>query len=228
MANYFKNLPNIKVQIPEPDSSIKNYIEIKNLFRRVKAKSQTLRNLTYFEKYTIPGDDKPYNVSYNVYGSPKYEWIILLVNDIVNVYTEWPLSSIEFENMIRQKYGTQGELATHHLETKEIRDIQGNIIIPAGLTVDQHFTKTLPSGRVVSGDELINNITFYEYETRLNESKRDIFLPYPDAIFTIEKEMKSLMQYKKSVDTIDNKSNSKNSGDDDFYLLQYITGTIFR
>lgn len=226
MAHYFSYLPNIKVGIPEPNSSLKNYVEVKNLFRRVKAKSQTLRNLTYFEKYSIPGDDKPYNVSYNVYGTPKYEWLILLVNDIVNIYKEWPLSSVEFEIMIRQKYGTQGELQTHHYETKEIRDLQGNIIIPAGLTVNQDFTKTLPTGRVLSGDELIDNVTFYEYEKRLNESKRDIYMPYPSSLFTIENEMKTLMQYKRSIDTSDNRSNIKNSGDDDYYLFQYFTSGI--
>lgn len=226
MSNYFSHLPNIKVGIPEKNSSIKNYIEIKNLFRRVKAKSQTLRNMTYFEKYSIPGNDKPYNVAYNVYNNPKYEWIILLVNDIVNIYTEWPLSSEEFEVMIRDKYGTQGELQTHHYETREIKDLQGNVIVPAGLTVSQDFTKKLNNGVILAGDDILENITYYEYETRLNESKRDIFLPYPSALFAIENEMKTLLQYKRSIDTEGNKSNLKNSGDDDFYLFKYITSGI--
>lgn len=225
MSNYFSYLPDIKVGIPEQDTSLKNYIEIKNLFRRVRAKSQTLRDLTYFEKYSIPGDDKPYNVSYNVYGTPKYEWIILLVNDIANLYKEWPLSSREFEFMIREKYGVQGELETHHYETKEIKDQRGNIIVPAGLTVSADFTKTLGQ-TILSGDQLIDNITYYEYEMRLNEAKRDIFLPYPDAIFTIQNELTTLMQYKRSIDTSDNRSNMKNSGDDDYYTFKYFTSGI--
>jgi len=61
---------------------------------------------------------------------------------------------------------------------------------------------------------------------RLNESKRDIFLPYPSALFAIENEMKTLLQYKRSIDTEGNKSNLKNSGDDDFYLFKYITSGI--
>lgn len=225
MSQYFSYLPNIKVGIPEQDTSLKNYIEIKNIFRRVKASSQTLRDLTYFEKYTIRGDAKPYNVSYDVYGTPKYEWLILLVNDIVNVYKEWPLSAREFEIMIREKYGVQGELETHHYETKEVKDLQGNVIVPAGMTVDENFTKRL-GPNLLAGEQIFENITYYEYEMRLNESKRNIYMPYPEALFTIEKEVTSLLQYKRSIDTSDNRTNMKNSGDDDYYLFKYISSGI--
>ena len=161
MANYFSYLPNIKVGVPEANTSLKNYVEVKNLFRRVKIRAETLRNLTYFEKYTIPGDEKPYNVSYNFYKTAEYEWVILLLNDITNVYTQWPLSRREFEIMIREKYGSQGELETHHYETKEIKDLQGNIVVPAGMVVDRDFTKRL-GNTIVSGDQLVERITHYE------------------------------------------------------------------
>jgi hypothetical protein len=226
MSNYFSYLPNIRVGIPEENNSLKNYVEIKNLFRRVRFAAESVRKITYFEKYNIPGDDKPYNVSHNIYNTPRYEWIILLLNDITNVYTQWPLSQREFEYMIREKYGTQGELQTHHWETNEIKDVKGNIIIPKGMVVSENFTKTLPNGNILSGGELVSRITHYEYEYRINESKREIFLPYPDAMFAITNELTRLLQYYSSVDTQNLDNNTKNSGDDDFYNFKYFNLSI--
>lgn len=223
MPNYFSYLPNIKVGIPEQNSSLKNYIEIKNIFRRVKFVTESIRNLTFFEKYSIPGDDKPYHVSYNIYGTPDYEWIILLVNDITNIYTEWPISQREFEYMIRDKYGTQGELQTRYWETNEIKNIQGDIIVPKGMIVSENFTKTLANGNILSGNQLVHRITHYEHEMSLNESKRDIYLPYPDTMFTIINELTTLLQYDSSIDTRNVDNNSKNSGDDDYYNFRYFS-----
>jgi len=220
MANYFSYLPNIKVGIPTKNSSLKNFVEVKNIFRRVKVRAETLRNLTYFEKYTIPGDSKPYNVSYDIYGTPDYEWIILLMNDITNVYKDWPLTQREFEFMIREKYGISGELETHHWETKEIKDVNGTIIVPAGMVVDQNFTKRLGQ-TILSGEELVVRITHYEHELRLNEEKREIYLPYPDRMFAIINELTTLLQYDTSIDTEGLGGNTKNSGDDDYYTFQY-------
>lgn len=220
MSNYFSYLPDIKVGVPEENTSIKNYVEVKNIFRRVRPRIDTLRNLTYFEKYSIPGDDKPYNVSYDFYKTPDYEWVILLLNNITNIYTEWPLSQREFELMIREKYGAVGELETHHWETKEFKNLNGVTIVPAGMIVDENFTKRIGQ-TIVSGDELVERITNYEYEVRLNEEKRSIYIPYPDRIFPIINELTTLMQYESSIDTEGLGGTSKNSGDDDYYTFQY-------
>lgn len=219
MAKYFSYLPDIKVGIPQADSSLKNYVEVKNIFRRVKVKASALRNITYFEKYSIPGDEKPYQVSYQFYKTPDYEWVILLLNDITNVYKQWPLSQREFELMMKEKYGT-GDLDTHHWVTNEIKDLKGNIVVPAGLIVEENFTKRLGS-TILSGSELVRRVTNYEYEREINEEKRDIYLPYPDRMFAITNELTTILQYESSIDTQGLGYNTKNSGDDDYYSFQY-------
>jgi len=219
MAKYFSYLPDIKVGIPQAGTSLKNYIEVKNIFRRVKVKASALRNITYFEKYSIPGDEKPYQVSYEFYKTPDYEWIILLLNDITNVYTQWPMSQKEFELMMKEKYGTN-DTNTHHWVTNEIKDLNGNIVVPAGLIVEQNFTKRLGS-TILSGSELISRVTNYEYEREINEAKRDIYLPYPDRMFAITNELTTILQYESSIDTQGLGYNTKNSGDDDYYSFQY-------
>jgi len=222
MANYFSYLPSIRVGVPDGNSSLKNYVEVKNIFRKVKVRTEALRNLTYFEKYTIQGDEKPYNISYNFYKTPDYEWIILLMNDITNVYTQWPLSQREFEIMIRTKYGVNGEQRIHHWETKEIKDLNGNIVVNAGTIVYEDYTKQL-GPNILSGDELVRSVSYYEYEQQLNEDKREIYLPFPDQIFAIQNELVSALQYEPSIDNEGLGADRKNSGDDDFYTFKYFS-----
>lgn len=231
MSKYFSYIPNIRVGVPEQNNSLKNYVEVKNLFRRVKFAAGAARNLTYFEKYSIPGDDKPYNVSHTIYGTPDYEWVILLLNDITNVYTQWPLSQREFEAYIHEKYisnGINAELNTHHWETREVRNLRGDIVVPAGMIVNEDFTKLLPNGNILAGDEIVNRVTNYEHEYRLNEAKRDIYLPYPDTIFSVMNELQSLLQYFESIDTQSSTNMTKNSGDEDFYNFKYFNLGITR
>lgn len=222
MSKYFSYLPNIKVGIPQKNTNLKNFVEVKNIFKRTKVTASALRNLTYFEKYTIPGDDKPYNVSYNIYRTPDYEWVILLLNDITNIYTQWPLSAKEFSIMIREKYGTQGELETHHWETKEIKDINGNIVVASGMVVEQNFTKRLGLN-ILSNEQLVNRVTYYDHEQRINESKREIYLPYADRIQAIINQMTSALTYDESIDTQGLGGGTKNSGDDDYYTFEYFS-----
>lgn len=215
MSNYFSHLPNIKVGIPEKDSSLSNYIEIKNIFRRVKPNLDELKKFTYFEKYSIQGDEKPYQVSKKIYGTIKYEWLILLLNNITNVYTDWPLSGREFENMMAKQYGTRDQ-DTRHWETKQII-FENNVVLEGGIIVNPDFKFTLPNRIILTGDDVVERITNYEYEMRQNEKKRDIYLPFPGTVERFVIELQQLLQYYESIDTRDAGTNSKNSGDEQYY-----------
>jgi hypothetical protein len=200
MANYFSNLPNIKVGVPDGSNSLSNSVEIKNIFRRAKPHIENLRNKTIFEKYIIPGNYKPYQVSREVYGTVDYEWVILVINDIHNIYTGWPLSSEQFEMMIKSKYGTK-QNETKYWETKEIK-YKNNVILEAGLVVPQTFTYKLPDGQILAGDLLVDRISHYEYEERMNEKKREIYLVYPRLLFKFVTEFREALQYDPSNDVI--------------------------
>lgn len=89
MANFFSLVPNIRVGVPgSKDAFDQEYVEIKNIFRRVKTNFDQMKGLMAFEKYSIPGDELPYHVAQRIYRSTKYEWVLLLTNNITNVYTQ--------------------------------------------------------------------------------------------------------------------------------------------
>jgi hypothetical protein len=219
MPNFFSNLPNIVIGDPNSDSVPSNFVITKNLFRRSKVIPEVLRNFTYFTKYTIPGNMKPYQVSYDIYGSVDYEWIVLISNDITNVYDQWPLSAIELQTKISKQYGVkQNEIK--YWRTKEVKNSKGNIIVPKNLVVNDTYTYRLPNGEFISKNNLIEAVTNYEYELEKNDEKRNIYLVFPELLERFVTEYQQAIQYPKHEDLINTQPNLKGPGNESYDRLK--------
>ena len=121
--------------------SSSEYIEVKNLFKRGKIRDDIFKDVTYFTKYSIQGDDRPDNVAFQVYQDSKLDWVVLLANNIINIQDEWPLTQESFENYLLNKYGNEQSIhGVHHYESKEIKNSMGSTILKEGLHVPQYFT----------------------------------------------------------------------------------------
>lgn len=220
MANYFSVVPNIRVGFPgSKETYDQEYVIMKNLFRRVKADFSKIKGFLSFEKYNIPGDESPYQVSQRIYKTPDYEWVILLTNNITNVYTQWPLTQVQLQDRMRRKYGTK--LAeNHHWETKEVI-FEGVQIVKPGLIVERDYAVRRPDGQIIAGNILVRPVSNYEYEYELNEKKRTIYLLDPAVINAFINQMEKALSYKFSSDNIDDLT--KSSGDDDeFYSVRVL------
>ena len=82
MASYFSYVPEFEYVSRFHHSKISQYINVKNLFKRGKIKSDIFEDLMFFEKYKIIGDDRPDNVAAQVYDDSSLDWVILLSNNI--------------------------------------------------------------------------------------------------------------------------------------------------
>ena len=89
MPAYFRNVPDFEYVSRTADTKqISEYQKVKNLFKRGKLKNDIFKDLTYFTKYQIVGDDRPDNVAFNVYDDETLDWVVLLSNNIVNIQSE--------------------------------------------------------------------------------------------------------------------------------------------
>lgn len=210
--HYFSIVPNIRVGYPGSKNTWdQEYVVMKNIFRRTTMDFSKNKAVMTFEKYVIFGDDKPYQVSQRIYGSPKYEWVILLTNNIVNVYSQWPKSNDEFDIYFRKKYGTNIE-GLYHYVTKKV-EYQGIEVVEEGTVVDVDYKFTLPNGTVIGSDSLVRPVSNYEYEYTKNEEKRSIYLINPFVIDDFIAEMERLLRYQFSSDITS--QDVKDSSDDD-------------
>lgn len=142
---YFKKVPNFEyVSRDLEKNSLSDYTIVKNLFKRAKIRDDIFKNISYFEKYTIVGDERPDQVAGKFYDDPTLDWLILLSNNINNVYEEWPKTQYAFNEHLLEKYGSYEDLYSgiHHYETIEKKTRDGYIIVESGKRVNEGFYKS--------------------------------------------------------------------------------------
>ena len=194
---YFRELPNLLYPsfLSEKVSSL-DFIEVKNIFRRVKMRDDLFNNFTLFDKYEIPEGARPETVAEELFGSPNFDWIILTVAGIINVRNEWPLSNRDLYNYVDNKYGDSIN-SNRFFETIEVKNSDEQLILPKGKIVDSNFTIPKPGEPTAILNPVVG-ITNYEYETRLNEEKRNIFVLREEYLQEFIEDMKDIMTYAES------------------------------
>ena len=198
---YFRQVPDFEYVSRLPNAKISDYIRVKNLFKRGKLADDIFPNLSFFTKYQIEGDDRPDNVAYKVYNDATVDWVVLLSNNYTNIQSEWPLLQNDFDRYLLDKYGTYEKLnAAHHYETTEIKNIDGATITPAGLTVASDYSVTYydaATGQEVEKENTATEVTNYEYESKIEDEKRNIYLLKPEYLNVIKDDMRDVMPYEK-------------------------------
>ena len=206
MSNYFRKVPDIEYVNRLPDSSIGDYIKVKNIFKGVSIREDILQDLTVFEKFQIVGDDRPDNVAFEFYGDSNLDWLVLKCNNIINVQSEWPLTQTDFNEYLLDKYGDYNTLynGIHHYETKEIKSSKGVIIVPEGLQVSENYKVTyfdLALGQhrssLIEEKDIATSITNYDYEINIENEKRNIYLLKRGYTSLVEEDLEREMKYKK-------------------------------
>ena len=212
MSNYFRRLPNLDYpSLLKDRESNTDFIQTKNLFRRTKIREDLFANFMQFDKYEIVGDERPDNVSEKVYGRDDLDWVVLLSNNIIDINNEWPLSQLQLNRFLADKYTPQELVSIHHYETLELRDNKNQLILPAGLVVDEDFNlEYLSGGQIKSTNSLVEGrpvraVTFFDYENDLNEQKRNINVIKKDFLGMFIKDFERIMKYDKSSQYVNRK-----------------------
>ena len=138
---YFNELPNIEYVNRFKNSKSNDEVTIaKNLFRRSKLREDLEAVFTSFDFYKIQENERPDQIAQRVYNDPELDWVVILVNNIQDYYSDWPLSNAELHNYLIEKYGSEDKLTeVHHYETIRATDTFGRLLIPGGLEVDKSY-----------------------------------------------------------------------------------------
>ena len=205
MSQYFRKLPNLNYpSLLKTRESNTDFIQTKNLFRRVKVREDLFANFMQFDKYKVVGDERPDNVAQKVYDNDDLDWIVLISNNIVDLNNEWPLTQFQLNEFLNEKYSPQQLVSIHHYETLELRDSRNQLILPAGIVVDEDFNlEYLSGGQVKSTNSLVDGrpvkaVTFYDYENDLNDKKRNINVLKPELLGVFIRDFERIMKYDKS------------------------------
>ena len=218
--SYFKHFPNILYQSPlsHKDSS-GDFIAIKNIFRRTKLKDYLQGSVSVFNKYIIEDGERPDTISELLYGSPQYDFVVVLTAGITNINHQWPIQDFQVYDVALAKYGSETKMnEVHHYETFEIKDSQGRQILPPNLIVDadfkmdgsalrfgtNRFTLISEAGNTqlddkneytVVTDNIARPVTNYEYEINENEKLREIDVLQRGYLTTFVNDLRDIVRY---------------------------------
>ena len=213
---YFSLIPNIEydtkpISYPFSES---DFIVAKNFFRRFKIDDNVFGYATFYKKYAVPDGIGIETIANNYYGSPFYDWVIILTNNYINPQFAFPVNSETVRKIAEERYGeTEAYSGIHHYETIEkksgqIVDGLDVLALKGGLTVDKkfydsqftYFNGTQPVN--VNGNTVSKAITNFEYEVEENEKKREIYLLRSTYLKRFVNEFKKKNIYKDSSDFI--------------------------
>ena len=197
--SYFKQLPELDYpSLANDRKSAYDYQTVKNIFKRAVVRDDVFGDMVNFTKYSVEGDERPDQVAYDFYEDSGLDWVILTTNNIVHVRDEWPMGNQDFLTYLNAKY-TETQLANiHHYETKIIRDSNGTLIQPEGLTVPAGHSITFTDNGVYRTESSLTSFSFLQHETDLNDAKRNISILKSEYLGLFLENFREIMEYQRS------------------------------
>lgn len=118
----FDNYPNIQY---EPKAYIKNY------YNSITFVDNWIENsVAILEEYTLQNTDTPEGLSFNLYGTSRYWFLLLLINKIQDPFYDWILTDEECY-----------EYAKRYVETLQTWDLTNPVQVTAmNLLIDSTYT----------------------------------------------------------------------------------------
>lgn len=159
--SYFNHFPLVRYN---------NELQV-NLTRRVAIDDTFRTNPAYFIDYSIQESDTPEIIADKIYDDATLAWVVLSMNNIVDMFEEWPLDYYSLQQYTLNKYSNV--YATHHYISASTGEIVDPELNPAWDNIA---------------------VTNYDYEYAVNEDKRNIKLLLPDYVGTVTARLKELMR----------------------------------
>jgi hypothetical protein len=185
--SYFSHFPNMLYDFTKQGTQQPNLIVVKDIIRRVKLNSTVANSLFAYDEYDIQEGERPDILAHQFYNSSKLAWIILVTNEIHDVYEDWPRTGRELNNMMKKKYGADID-TVHHYERPQLSgDITKNVI-----TTELSYLTYPSPGTTLSVPTTA--VTNRQYEEKENEKKRRIKILRANLVQEFVSEFKSIIK----------------------------------
>lgn len=201
---YFENFPLLSYDLT--GSNFPSIKIVTDIFVRTKLLESIQDQTFIFYKYDIIDGDTPEILAFKYYNNPNRHWIILFANNIVDPTYDWPLTYTNFISFIEGKYGSVANAKTtiHHYEkiitktdsvTNTVSVSKHQLDYNTYISLASTTTETinLKDGNTVNIVTTKNEVSCYDFEDELNESKRSIKILDKSYVPIVENELLRLI-----------------------------------
>ena len=168
-------LYNISSKPLDPD-----FLFVKNIWRRAEILTEYKSQVTIFNEITVRDGERPEDVATAFYNNPFYNWTVLIANDVVDVYSQWPRSITQLQDFINQKY--DNPQATKHHVTTQVKDAKNNVIVEAGKVVASNYQISYYNGSTTVTATPVVSVSNEQFEFQENAKKARIQIIKPQII----------------------------------------------
>ena len=192
---YFTKFPLIAITDKKGNSQVYT-----NILSRLSIIPSVLKNPLVFYSYNIQDGDTPEIVAHKYYGDINRFWIVMYSNNILDPQWDWPLSINAFNSYVNDKYTNPYAVHSYEKVITTTNLVDNTSVSNSYNISEDEYNSLIEESKVFqfsTGTVLYeltkNEITFYEYESRLNESKRNIKLLNKNYASQLEQEFETLM-----------------------------------
>ena len=171
--SYFSKFP---LQEYDATGTGDSYVVTTNLTKRAGIKAKAVLNATYFKVYNVLDGETPESIAFDQYRDPTLHWVILLTNNIMDRFYDWPMPYQQFLNFVNAKYTNVN--AVHHYEISQ----------SSGDT-----SKKISIGKDNTDYPRATLITNFEYEDTRQDELRKIKLLKIEYISQVVQELENIM-----------------------------------
>ena len=214
MAKFFNYYPKTYYT---NDNKPKGLDTVTNITSRFAFEDSLKQNSAAFYKYNIQDSDTPEIIAHKYYGNVERHWIVLLFNDIIDPQWDWPLTEKTLVKYVNEKYSANGAANTTvqtgiqwALDSKNVhsyykvitRTSSDGTSIVEKLEIDANtyanVSQTTASYTLANGSQVTETVSkstrsYFEYESEVNDAKREITLLKKDFVPAVEKEFKRII-----------------------------------
>ena len=157
-----------------------DFLLVRNIWRRAEILTEFKAQVTIFTVVTVGDGERPEDIATAFYNNPFYAFTVLVANDIVDVYSQWPRSITQLQEFINQKY--ENPQATKHHVTTEVKDAKHNIIVEAGKVVASNYQISYYNGSTTVTATPVVSVSNEQFEFEENAKKARIQIIKPQLI----------------------------------------------
>ena len=169
---YFSKFPKLNYDI-KGDGNLSQFTHI---LKRVKLATNAAANTKIFDYYQVAMGEKPEDIAFKYYGDASLHWVVLIVNDVIDRFHQWPMGVEAFEQYLKDKYSNPNGI--HHYEiTKTSGDTSE--VINIGPDKTSHPTAV--------------SVSNYQFEEDVQVQRGQIRILKKDFLVQFIREFKALM-----------------------------------
>lgn len=199
MAFFFKKFPKTNYAFINDPKSKKITTNILTAFFLRK---MGVNRVFMYETYTVKDNDTPETLSNNIYKSPLHYWTILIINDIIDPFTEWAMPADILEKFTAKKYkdGRRLEKVDGTFYQIPFSDGAGGIHhfinVQTGRQCDEYedayYRELYAENPAYLGNNILP-VSNLSYEGDINLKKRQVFLVNRMHVTSFEEDFRKML-----------------------------------